>query len=213
MHRLALGALMGLMMMASGAARAKDSFVLDSASKLSIEGDSTLHKWSARARVVKLTTSAADSTDGATADVEAAIRAGHFKGAELSVPAAGLTSGEDGLDDNMRKALKAGPFPSIVFHIDTYEALPPTADSELMKLDLHGTLTIAGVARPVDVIAQVSRATSGVRIQGSKLVRMTDFKVEPPVLMFGAIKTADQVEVKFELVLRSVAGSSMEAGR
>ncbi len=40
------------------------------------------------------------------------------------------------------------------------------------------------------------------RIRGKKDLLMSDYQIKPPTLMFGAIKTADLVTVKFDTTLQ-----------
>jgi hypothetical protein len=40
-----------------------------------------------------------------------------------------------------------------------------------------------------------------VTLKGTKLLKMTDYGVKPPSLMFGTMKVADAVTVSFDLVL------------
>ena len=61
---------------------------------------------------------------------------------------------------------------------------------------------IAGITKPVDIEAHGFPGPQGaLRVVGNKELRMSDFGVKPPVLMLGAIKTDDRIEVRFDLRL------------
>ena len=66
---------------------------------------------------------------------------------------------------------------------------------------MQGALTVAGGTRPIVLDADGFAVPGGVRIAGSTSLRMTDYAVKPPTLMLGAIKTADQVVVTFDMEL------------
>jgi hypothetical protein len=40
-------------------------------------------------------------------------------------------------------------------------------------------------------------------ISGTKVIKMTDWKVKPPVVMFGTIKTGDQITIGYNLKIKS----------
>lgn len=173
---------------------------------LELDGDSTLHRFSARTSDVRgAVYMDEESLPAQPSDVAALVRAGHVKRFDLVAPVEKLTSGEKGLDKNMWKALKSGQFKDIRFRADRFEVRPPNAPGALFALAMHGALTVAGVTRPIVLDADGFGVAGGIRIAGATSLRMTDYAVKPPVLMLGAIKTADQVVVKFDMELRSAS--------
>ena len=177
------------------------SFALAPGSRLWLEGDSTLHKFSSNATKVE----AAAELDGTfapgAADARAAVAAGALKSLRVSVPVAGLKSGESGLDKNMEKALKQDTAPVIRFTLVDYKAEEARDGSLLVKA--HGRLAIAGVEKDAVVEASCRFGPGGVEVSGAKEVLMTDFGIKPPVMMMGTIKTADKVVVRFALKLKA----------
>ena len=195
----ALAALFLGVLLAPHAARPDGlSLRLDPSSKLWLDGDSTLHHWSAHAITMGATFELAP---GAKVDsLEALVRNGGLASATLRVPVNALRSGEDGLDKNLRDALHADRFPQIEFAIHSIKSAGREGGG--LKLTLAGTLSIAGVAKELEVAAEAVPTPEGnLRITGERDVKMTEHGVTPPVLMLGAIKTADLVQVKFELLL------------
>jgi polyisoprenoid-binding protein YceI len=133
----------------------------------------------------------------------AALVQGHFvKSFALVVPVDQLSSGEKGLDENMRKALKGAQYKDIRFQMDSYDVRMPSPGAAAFSLTLHGRLSLAGVERRIDVVATCVRVGEGLRLTGSKELLMTDYQIKPPTLMLGAIKTADLITVKFNATLQ-----------
>jgi hypothetical protein len=176
---------------------------------LELDGDSSLHRYSAKAhgmRVIADLDAARVASAAQPPDLEALIR-GHFiRTFQLFVPVAELDSGERGLDDNMRKALKGDRFKEIRFEMDSYDVAPPTGGPAL-SLTLHGRLSLAGVERKIDVSAIGVRVEDGFQVTGSKDLLMTDYQIKPPTMMLGAVKTKNLITVKFSATLERAGRS------
>lgn len=82
---------------------ASQSIRIDKASKLWLEGDSTLHKY--RLDAMGLDVRMGEGAAGGSTGIEGLAEHGGIKSLDVRVAVAKLTSGEGGLDDNMRKAL------------------------------------------------------------------------------------------------------------
>jgi len=81
------------------------------------------------------------------------------------------------------------------------------------KIDAKGTLTIAGVVREIGMAVTAVREGSMVRLRGGAPLLMTQFGIKPPTMMMGALRTADQVVVSFDLLVgaKDVAGPVSQA--
>lgn len=168
---------------------------------LELDGDSSLHPFRLTAHGVEARVGV-DVAAAPASDLDALIRGHHLKTFQLAVPVDKLTSGERGLDANMRKALKGNRYKEIRFRLDRYEVLPRAESGSSQTLLLHGSLSVAGAERSIDLGVVGTRIEDGIRFKGSKSLLMTDYGVKPPTLVLGAIKTADLVTVKFELTLQ-----------
>jgi polyisoprenoid-binding protein YceI len=202
----AIGVVSGLVSIATGlasrAATAAAPFGLRGT--LELDGDSTLHRFSARTTDVRGVVYVDDEALPAqAADVAALVRAGRVKTFDLTAPVEKLTSGDKGLDKNMWKALKSDQFKVIRFRADSFEVRPAGVPGASFRLAMRGALTVAGVTRPVAIDADGFGAPGAVRIAGSTSLRMSDYAVKPPTFMLGAIKTANEVVVKFDMELRT----------
>jgi hypothetical protein len=54
----------------------------------------------------------------------------------------------------------------------------------------------------VDVTYEMKNGT--LVCKGSKRIKMTDYKVEPPSFMFGTIKTGDEITISFDVTLAQI---------
>ena len=65
-----------------------------------------------------------------------------------------------------------------------------------------GELTLCGGARPCEIQARVLASEDLLRASGEFSLRQSDFGLEPPVALGGAIKVKDEVRISFEVVAR-----------
>jgi len=70
-----------------------------------------------------------------------------------------------------------------------------------IKVEVKGTLTVAGVARPVTLVLDVRRDGSRLLASGELPLKMSDFGIKPPTAMMGTMHTGDAVRVKIETTL------------
>jgi polyisoprenoid-binding protein YceI len=160
---------------------------------LRLEGDSTLHRFSSTVTIVTMT------LDSGSKPLAEAVKAGAVKDLVVTIPVEGLKSGEKGLDKNLYKALRADKFPDILYKLDRYEGSKT-----------EGRLTIAGQERPAAIDVEFKYGPQGVEVAGSYALKMSDFGVKPPSLMFGAIKVKDPIVIRFDLFLKEEPAEKSE---
>jgi polyisoprenoid-binding protein YceI len=172
---------------------------------LELEGDSTLHRYHAKARRL----SAAIRIDAArvgqaarSPSVEGLVRDHAVTVFTLTIPIAELSSGERDLDANMHKALRGDKHRELHFEMAAYDVRPARAPGARLTVALRGRLTVAGVARETELTADGFPTPDGLRFTGSRDLLMSDFGIKPPRLMLGALRTADRVTVRFDVALR-----------
>jgi hypothetical protein len=119
----------------------------------------------------------------------------------FTVPVTTLKSGTKGLNKNAYKALKSDTYPNIAFSSNNAVIHPNGAYSYLMSV--QGKLTIAGVSKDIliSVVCKVNPRDMSIEASGSYKLKMSDYKVEAPSFMFGAMKTGDEATIKFNTVL------------
>lgn len=176
---------------------ASERLVSQPQSRIWIEGTSTIKPFQCAAPDFSLTV-AADGT-GTVAAVLAGEKA--VSTVELTVPAAKLECGNGTMNEHMNKALKSGEHPTIRFTLDSYDI---AKGAENVAGTVRGTLDLGGVRKAIVVKAIASDARNGaLRIAGSYEVALSAFELKRPSLMFGRIKVGDNVQVKFDLVLKN----------
>jgi polyisoprenoid-binding protein YceI len=99
----------------------------------------------------------------------------------------------------MLKALRADKHPLIIFKLTTYDLESSPNGGVIVKP--AGTLTVAGVEQPVDLVLDVREAGGVLQVHGSRDLLMTDFGIKPPTMFMGMLKTNNKVTVKFDLQL------------
>lgn len=161
-------------------------------SRLWLEGDSTLHPYSSTSTAVF----AAFTFEGPGSAAEA-LAAKTPARMRLTVPVDSLKSAHSGLDKNLRKALKASEHPDITFTLRSYKVDGASVSAE-------GELSVAGKARAVLLSSRLEARGGVLFVEGAQPLKMTDFGIKPPTMMLGAVKTSDDVTVRWRLELAPV---------
>jgi polyisoprenoid-binding protein YceI len=166
-----------------------------STAKVTVNGNSTLHPWTASSST--LTVTAIEFAAGGEGNVlDHALQPGALNAFDVVIPVRSLSSPKEGIDKNMHKALKAQEHADIRFRFTALEKV--SAGYRAV-----GLLTIAGVEKEVTLDLQVQRKDETLAVTGTTALVMTDFGVTPPKAMMGMIKTDPKVQITFELLLRA----------
>jgi hypothetical protein len=165
--------------------------------RVTLEGSSNLHPYTASTTAVRVTKLVAAPSPGDV--LQQVAQPGALEAFEITIAASSLKSPKEGIDKNMHKALKVEAHPDIVFQL---RALEPAGDT----LRAAGTLTIAGVRREVTFPLQAQQAGDRLTVSGATDILMTDYGITPPKAMLGMLKTDPRVVVRFEVVLTATEG-------
>jgi polyisoprenoid-binding protein YceI len=158
---------------------------------ISVKGTSTLHDWEMKLNDLQSTCAINPMADGGYEIAET----------RLSFKAENLKSGNSGLDDKAYEALKTEKHPTITFAQTEKITIQP--GQQKFKTKVRGTLTVGGSAKPVELEVDGEQLQDGsFRVTGKKLVKMTDFGIEPPRAMFGTIRSGDAVTIEFDVTFR-----------
>lgn len=171
-----------------------DPLKLAAESRVWFDGKSTVRDWSCKATQID---AVIDADAGAVAGVLKGQKA--VKTVTLTFPTAKLDCANGTMNGHMMKALNATKNPNITFVMSAYElnAAAP------VKGTLSGTLLINGVSKPITMPAEfVSGAAGALRATGTYVLTMTEWQVEPPKLMMGAMKVNPVINVHFDLLLQ-----------
>jgi polyisoprenoid-binding protein YceI len=179
---------------------------LSKGSQITIDGQSSVRAFTCKARAVR---AESDNEPAAALPLPERIKL-LVAGGELEIAAKALDCGDPAMNQHMYDALKAQENPQIRFRIAGVELGAIAGDSIPVKF--KGELTLSGRTLPISLSATATSTNSGgVRLQGSHLLRMTDWGVNPPSLFFGTLKVRDSVVVRFDVAAEDP--SSTVAGR
>ena len=146
------------------------SFVF--AENIEIHGTSTLHDW----KMVSNKTDVIFENDGAK-----------ITKLNVSVQIKTLKSGDEGLDEKAYDTLKIDRNNVITFKMTEADLAAGTIKGVFKVLDKERTETLKPEVLTLD------------HVSGSFKVKMTEFGLEIPSVMFGAIKSGDEVTVKYDI--------------
>jgi len=169
---------------------------LQTASKLSVSGTSTVRSFECQAKSFGAT------VDAVLPDAVAAVLSGErgVGAVELKVPVEQLDCRNGTMNEHMLKAIKASEFKDIVFTVSSYDLAKATDGA---RVTLHGCLTLGGVQKDIQIEADVKSAPDGaLLVSGKYALKMTDYNLKPPKLMLGAMKVNELVSVNFDLLLK-----------
>lgn len=142
------------------------------AENVEIHGTSTLHDW----KMVSNETKTVFENDGST-----------ITKLNVSVQIKTLKSGDTGLDEKAYETLKIDRNNIITFKLLEADLAAGTIKGVFKVLDKERTETLKPEVLTLD------------RVSGNFKVKMTEFGLEVPSVMFGAIKSGDEVTVKYDI--------------
>ena len=158
---------------------------------MSVSGTSTMHDW-----VMKSTT----GDCSATFVEDASGKLTDITGLSFTVSSKALKSGKDAMDKNAYKALKADKNPNISASLKSAEVT--TKDNKTYMIKAIVQLTIAGKTLETELNATAKHINdNSYSISGEKKISMKEYGMDPPSFMLGAVKTGNDVNIHFDVVL------------
>lgn len=113
-----------------------------------------------------------------------------------------LKSDKKGLDKNAYEALRSNEHKDIIYKL-TSSTLSPDKEGYLLRT--KGRLTIAGVSKEIAMdVRCVVNANGTITFSGAVALKMTDYDVEPPSFMFGAMSAGDAIKLEFTVIYKKV---------
>ncbi|MEN7547039.1 YceI family protein [Rapidithrix thailandica] len=167
-------------------------------SKVSIDGTSTIHDWTAKVNKAEgqLTLSKKFAKKGPKTgeSVEAAT---------LTLIVKSIEGRNSTMNNKIYEAFKESENPHITYQ-QTGAAAISQADeaSGSFTLVSKGNLSMAGVTHPIEIELKGKKiAGNKYQFTASKKLNMTDYKMETPSAMFGQIVTGEEITVNFDLIV------------
>lgn len=175
-----------------GFLNAQTTYKLES-SEFSVAGTSTLHDWESSVNDVQI--------EGKFLLNSTTLN--DIQTLKVTIAAKSIVSTKGSLMDNKTwDALKADKHPNITYKLNKVNSIKPSADG--LVLNLSGVVNIAGVDKTIDMKVTGKVLNNGsLEFQGSKTLNMTDFNMKPPTAMLGAVKTGEEITVKFKVTLNA----------
>ena len=167
-------------------------------SKVTLAGSSNVHDWACSSSTLDATIEL--DADYATKPLTEVTRP--ITRVAVNIPVKSLKCGHGKMDDNMYKALKAAEFPEIRYVLGTYEVDKAGTTAEKFAALTTGELTVAGKTVKAEIPITAERKEDGQMIgQGTVRLLMTDFGIKPPVALLGTLRTKNEIEVRFNVLL------------
>ncbi|HEY5690776.1 MAG TPA: YceI family protein [Cyclobacteriaceae bacterium] len=155
-------------------------------SKLTIDGTSTLHDWSMTSSEGRYNAEFEFSEDGKLIKLNALT---------FSIRFESLKSGSNALDKNAYSTMETEVHKDIIFKLSKALVNP-------QNIYCTGNLTIAGTTNLIDLDVVYQLTDRGQIIcSGAKKLKMSDYHIDPPVFMFGTVRTGDQISISFNVRL------------
>jgi polyisoprenoid-binding protein YceI len=168
------------------------TFTLSSAKEvmMNLSGTMPLHDWTMNAHGLSGEAKMAITTDHRLTEIQALT---------FRLPVHNLKGEQTAMDNDAYKALKADQYQDIVFKLIA-ASIEPGKDKHYNVL-ARGTLTVAGVTREVVLKMAGEVAHDGsITFVGSEQVKMSDYNVERPSILFGVIKAGDLMTLTYNLI-------------
>ncbi|EHQ27092.1 YceI family protein [Mucilaginibacter paludis] len=121
-----------------------------------------------------------------------------LSGLSFSVDAKSLKSEHSGMDDRTYKAIKADQYPKITYKLSS--AVISTIQKNKYLIKTKGELTITGVPQLISMdVTAVVNPDNSITCTGAEKIKLTDFKIQPPSFMLGAMKVANDLTIQYTL--------------
>jgi len=167
----------------------QNEYTLAGDHKITIAGTSNVHDWEEVAE-----TATGDGVVQWNPDATFNIQK-----LNLKVSVKSLKSDKGSIMDNKTyDALKGDDHPYITFKMSSIKSIVKSRTG--YTVEVNGDLTIAGVTKNVDINGTVYVKENGkLYIETSKALKMTDFGIDPPTAMMGAMTVGNDITIKFKL--------------
>ncbi|HKO76976.1 MAG TPA: YceI family protein [Flavobacterium sp.] len=162
---------------------AQKAYTLDVKTNFSVFGTSTMHDWEMKS-ASRTGTANLTVTDSKLVDINSI---------DITLPSESIKSEKKSMDKVAYETLKTDKFKNIKYVLKSADKVNETT------WNLTGTYTIAGVSKVLKTQVKTTIVNGVVTLQGSNKITFTEFGMKSPTAMFGAIKTGEDLTIKFNL--------------
>jgi hypothetical protein len=172
-------------------------------SKVLINGSANIHDWTMEGTLI---TGFFEVPAGVEFDQSKTTLSGVTTGklaarAETSIPVTSLNGSLSGMNPVMQEAMNAKQHPNIEYRLAEMTLKEPHAAGAPFEFDTKGMLVVNGVTNTVAMPIRIESAGADkLKITGKVPLKMTDYKVTPPVKLL-VFKTSDDMTISFEWVI------------
>jgi len=120
----------------------------------------------------------------------------------VEVPVDSMLSERGSQNEKAHKALRKQRQPVIYFRSESVDLAPGNGSDSTFAVTAEGELILAGERRNVTLRAEGARTENGAyRFQGEHELLMTDFGIDPPTALLGALRVTDEIRIAFDVTL------------
>ena len=184
------------------------------ASSMTIAGTSTAHDWTIVGRLVSgfLELPAGVTLDQSKAGPAVGANGQISAKAQVLVPVTSLKGDYQGMDEVMQQAMDAKNHPLIQYQLTEMTFKQPHTAGKPLEFDTKGNLVVNGVTNVIAMPVSIETTNSGkLKISGKIALKMTDYKVKPPVLVI--LKTGDDITLTFDWLVAVQAAAPAPAAK
>ncbi|MDB5135015.1 MAG: yceI [Mucilaginibacter sp.] len=176
--------------------KAQTGYKLSSDKDVTIKvlGSSNVHDWT------MISSSTMESQCNFKFDAANQLRA--LPSFSFSLNATSLKSEHESMDNRTYKTIKADKFPKITYKLNSAVITQVQKNKYLIKAT--GDLTIAGTTQTITMdVTAIVNADNTLSCTGSQKLKLTDYKIDPPSFMLGAMKVANDLTIQFNLIYKN----------
>jgi polyisoprenoid-binding protein YceI len=122
----------------------------------------------------------------------------------VEAPVQSLKTGDGKRDKDLNKSMESSKYPNLRFDLNRITAKQSAGDS--IPVTLHGTLSIHGVTRPVDLPGSIEFKGANARVRTGFPLNLKEYKIGGLSKMLGILKMHENIEVHVDLVFQTRAG-------
>lgn len=165
--------------------------------KCIIAGTSTVHDWTMESKIISGYIEADEKFPG-SALTDAA---GAKPKVSVSMPVRSFKSGKTTMDEKMQTSMDATKFAKVEYRLIELKPKSKAGATGALEFDAVGALTILGNTVTNTMPVTIEKKGANIVIIGSAPIKMTDYKMKPPVITILGIPTmsvGDDLKITFE---------------